>query len=524
MSSQRLQKPIENPTLELKLVSASNVSHIDATDKIDIYAVVSVNANNIQKKQAAKTPIDFDGGSNPTWNHTVKFSVNEREANGGSLTIKVKLYSYWLEGEDDLYLGEVNVSVDELLVSNPIPPFTNGNVNKMKSMTCPIKVREESTKAMLSLSYRFKPAPADDLYPPQAPDYSPSIGQPLYPNQDPARPAQPLVFPAQSQTATKKLILELVIKFAKDIKNVNSFSAMDVYASVAILKDKKAKHRINTLIAFSGHKNPKWNHEIEFSLDEMLAREGRLTLLIYLMSHRPFLGDKEIGKVKLPIQELLSSNPPSPLAKFVKLETHDVMVPNGKKGTFSFTYNFLEKQASVSTAAPSSTTPQPYIVYLPASHQSYPIPGTSSSMAIQSGGNDGPSNGLVPIYMLPPHQSNGMQQYPPLQPQMQPQQSQLQPLPHQPPLDTQSQPYKSHPYQQYSSSLPLPEKKPQSPPSQKPTHLHEHTQGARPNIKPQGSGSAALGLGAAFMGRVIGGAIIHEMISDEVGLDGFGSL
>ncbi|KFK23455.1 hypothetical protein AALP_AAs48803U000200 [Arabis alpina] len=462
MSSSKSQMSLENPTLELKIVSASEINHIDATDKIDVYAVVSITGDTTQPKQAAKTPIDYDGGSNPTWNHTAKFSINEREANESLLTVKVKLFSYWLEGEGDLYLGEVNVPVQELLVSNPIPPFVNGNVNKMKSMTCPIKVMDGgSTKATLSLSYRFKPVLVDDLHPPapvhspstghppvhlpsigqppdhspsigQPPDHSPSIGQPVYPNPEQTiSSGQPVVYSPRFQTGTTKLILEVVIKYAKDIEDVNAFSAMDVYASIAILKDRRVKDRINTPIAFSAYTNPKWNHKIKCSLDETLAQDGRLILLVELMSHRPFLGDKEIGFVRLPIQQLLRSNPPSSTngeANSMKLETHALTGPYGKKGVVSFTYRFLTEQVNLPPPQSATTTPQPYVMYLPVSPRPYP-----SSNPIQV------SSGYVtvqpaPIYMPPTYQSQGYNQYSPgqLKPQPPSQQSQLKPLPQQP--------------------------------------------------------------------------------------------
>uniref|UniRef100_A0A1J3F3G4 C2 domain-containing protein n=1 Tax=Noccaea caerulescens TaxID=107243 RepID=A0A1J3F3G4_NOCCA len=440
MSSRQLQKAIENPTLELKIVSASEVSHTDVTDKMDVYAVVSINGDDTtQPKQAAKTPIDYDGGSNPTWNHTVKFSINEREANEGLLNIKVELFSYWLEGKDDLYLGEVNVSVQELLASTP---FANGNVNKMKPLTCPIKVTEGgSTKATMSLLYRFKSVPVEESCLP-APDNSPSIGQPVYSKPDQAISGQPVVFSPRFQSSTAKLILQVVIKYAKDIEDVNALSVMDVYASVAILKDRKVKDRINTPIAIFANTNPKWNQAMKFCLDEKLAQEGRLTLLVELMSHRPILGDKEIGFVRLPIKQLLSSNPPTSLtngdANGMRLETHALTGPYGLKGVVTFTYRFLAEQVTVSTVPQPSTTSQPYIMYLPVSPHSYassdPIQVTSSYMTVQPGGsNAGPSNGLVPIYMPPTYRSHGYQQYSPRHPLPQPQQhSQHKPLPQQP--------------------------------------------------------------------------------------------
>ncbi|CAH8317137.1 unnamed protein product [Eruca vesicaria subsp. sativa] len=408
MASSHLPKAIENPTLELKVVSASDLNHVDATDKMDVYAVVSVND---ETKQAAKTPIDYDGGPNPTWNHTVTFTVNEEAAREGLITLKVELFSYWLEGKDDIYLGDVNVSVHELLASNPLPPFANGNVNKMKSLTCPIKVTEggSSTNAKLSLLYRFKPVPVEDSYPLLPQDHSPSIGRPVYPHPDPKISVQPVIVSPPLQTTTTKLILEIVIKVAKNIEDVNAFLAMDVYASVAICKDKKVKDRINTPVAFSADTNPKWNQMMKFLIDEKVAQEGRLMLLVELMSHRPFLGDKEIGSVRLPIRQLLGSNPPSSSAcgegNGMKLETHALTGPYGKKGVVSFTYRFLAQQVRVATVPTPSTTSQPCVMYLPVSSH-YPSHGYQQ--------------------YIPPKQESQMKPQPLL-----PQHSEVKPLPQQ---------------------------------------------------------------------------------------------
>ncbi|KAG2263344.1 hypothetical protein Bca52824_070423 [Brassica carinata] len=103
----------ENVSLEFKIICATNVSHTNLTDKMDVYAVVSIIGDDSQT-QAAKTPTDNDGGTNPTWNHPVKFSVNEKEAHEGLLTVNVKLYSYWLEGSVDLVIGEVNNLISRL--------------------------------------------------------------------------------------------------------------------------------------------------------------------------------------------------------------------------------------------------------------------------------------------------------------------------------------------------------------------------------------------------------------------------
>ncbi|ESQ55913.1 hypothetical protein EUTSA_v10026748mg, partial [Eutrema salsugineum] len=381
MSPPELQRAREsNPILELKILSASEVSHINATDKMDVYAVVSISGDNNQKKQAAKTPIDFYGGSNPTWNHTVKFSVNQEAAR---MTLKVKLFSYWLEGENDLYLGEVNVSVQELLASNPFPPLTNGNEGKLKLVTYPVKITER-TKGTLSLSYQFKPAaPVHDMSP-SAPDYSLSFGQPVYPNPDPASFGQPVMYSPQFQT---KLTLELVIKSAKDIKGVSIRNEMNVYASVMIREGKTTiKDTANTPIVYCAYRNPRWDHEVEFSLEKKLVREGRLTLVVKIIGVRPLLGDKNVGEVVVSIQELFELNPPFPPLTNgnddlgVSSITRDVTGPHGAKGTLTFTYRFFVEEA-----------PQPFIMY--------PVHGTSGYAIVHPGANAGPSNGQLPLYM-----------------------------------------------------------------------------------------------------------------------------
>ncbi|CAN8324629.1 unnamed protein product [Cochlearia groenlandica] len=473
MSSQRSKNAIQNPTLELKIISATNLSHMDSTDKIDIYAVVSMNGggdNSQQKKQAAKTPIDYDGGSNPTWNHTVKFSVNTESLRECSSTVRVKFYSYWLEDEDDLYMGEVNVSVQDLLLSNP--PFANGNVGKMKPMTYPVKfIGETKPDAKLSLSYRFRPVKPvnDDMYPtPTAPPF----GQPVYTNPDPARPAghdQPIMYypTGQSQTITvTKLALELVVKSARDILNVNVFDDMDVYASVRIRDGNTIiKKETKTPIAYSGFKFPTWNHAVKFSFDEDLnGEEDRFTLIVELVSHRPFMGDKHIGEVKVRIRELFRSHrPSSPLIdNGMKLVTRKVTGSTGEQGTLSFSYRFLEEQVTIPTS--HNTITHPYIMYIPFPHQSF----GSTNLPVHAG----PSNGLTPVYMPPPYQPHGYQQY------SQPQPQNLQPPP--PP-------------------------RPQQP--------------TQPQVEPQGgSGGAALGLGAAVLGRVVGGALMSEMMSGELNI------
>ncbi|XP_018850061.1 protein SRC2 homolog [Juglans regia] len=135
--------------------------------------------------------------------------------------------------------------------------------------------------------------------------------------------------------------LDLVIKSAKDLKDVNLFSKMDVYAVVKIDGDhnlKSSKHKTPT--DKDCGTSPKWNFPVQFTVDNAAAQQNRLTLVVKIKSDRS-LGDKEIGKVNVPIKELLDVFGEAKEAKNV---SYSVTTPSGKvKGTLDLSYKFGEK-------------------------------------------------------------------------------------------------------------------------------------------------------------------------------------
>ncbi|CAG7883627.1 unnamed protein product [Brassica rapa] len=295
----------------------------------------------------------------------------------------------------------------------------------MKLMTLPVKVKGE-TEAKLSLSYRFKRELASNNMYPSLSDYSSSF---RYPTVDSGRCPNVLINPLQFQSPVTKLTLELVIKMAKDIKDVSWIHGMDMYASVSVREGKIIKHRSNTSIAFGVYKDPIWDHAIRFSLDESLARGGRLTLFVQLINHRTIRGDKEMGEVEVPVHELLSSYMPSTLVNGMMMVTRDVIGPCRKVGTLSFSYRFLnEQEATIPPAplqpttptTPPTTTPQPFIIYVPIPHQSFGLPnqvnGASPYGAVHVGAHPETSSGIHPVYIQPSFQSHGHQQFPTMPP------------------------------------------------------------------------------------------------------------
>lgn len=104
----------------------------------------------------------------------------------------------------------------------------------------------------------------------------------------------------------------LVIKSGKDIRSGNISSEMNIYGSVMIREGKTTtKDMIGIPKTYCAYGNPRWDHEVKFSLKEKLVPEGSLTLVVKLIMVRDGL-DKDLGEVKVPIQKIFELNLPSP--------------------------------------------------------------------------------------------------------------------------------------------------------------------------------------------------------------------
>ncbi|XP_059309539.1 protein SRC2-like [Lycium ferocissimum] len=136
--------------------------------------------------------------------------------------------------------------------------------------------------------------------------------------------------------------LDIKIISAENIKNINTFSKMDVYAEVSIPSYYTiAAHKQKTFIDKNSGTNPKWNHSMKFTLDESSLTKPRLYLIIRLKSERT-LGDREIGEVSVPVNDLFNqSTSDGTTERFVE---YPVITESGKpKGTLKFSYKFGEK-------------------------------------------------------------------------------------------------------------------------------------------------------------------------------------
>uniref|UniRef100_A0A0E0JT98 C2 domain-containing protein n=1 Tax=Oryza punctata TaxID=4537 RepID=A0A0E0JT98_ORYPU len=130
--------------------------------------------------------------------------------------------------------------------------------------------------------------------------------------------------------------LELTLISAKDLKDVNLLSKMEVYAVVSLSGDPRSRQRIATDRA--GGRNPTWNAA---ALRFTVPASGAGSLHVLLRAERA-LGDRDVGEVHIPLSELLSGAPDGAVpAKFVSYQVRKIS--SGKpQGVLNFSYKIGE--------------------------------------------------------------------------------------------------------------------------------------------------------------------------------------
>ncbi|KAK7412943.1 hypothetical protein VNO78_04726 [Psophocarpus tetragonolobus] len=198
--------------------------------------------------------------------------------------------------------------------------------------------------------------------------------------------------------------LELKIISAKEIKNVNMFSKMDVYAVVSLYGDPHNPQGATTQVHKDAGTNPTWNYSIKFAVNEWMAKENRVSLEIKLISDRT-LGDTVIGTVHVPLRELLDN--PAHDASFRQV-SYQVIKTSGKpKGSLNFSFRFGEHLVTPSAKAPPPPPPPP-----PHHDPVMAYPPSSAASSASSSIPQPPSAYGYP-YAYPPHHPYSAYQQPP---------------------------------------------------------------------------------------------------------------
>ncbi|KAF0923453.1 hypothetical protein E2562_006350 [Oryza meyeriana var. granulata] len=182
--------------------------------------------------------------------------------------------------------------------------------------------------------------------------------------------------------------LELTLISAKDLKDVNLLSKMEVYAVVALSGDPRSRQRIATDRA--GGRNPTWNATLRFTV----PASGAGSLHVLLRAERA-LGDRDVGEVHIPLSELLSGASDGAVpAKFVAYQVRKIS--SGKpQGVLNFSYKLGE--VTQSGAYPGAAGPAAYAQPPPAA--AYPPSAAAYPPAAKA---DGAATAYPPQSTYPP--------------------------------------------------------------------------------------------------------------------------
>lgn len=131
--------------LEITLISAKDLKNVNLIGKIDPYVVVHLSDD---PKNKQKTPVHQDGGTSPSWNYTVRFTVDDAAAaRPGKYVIFTLKHEHSFGADKDL--GEVVVPLKELLDGVKDPSGSKVVTYQVK------RVSSGKPQGELKLSYKF---------------------------------------------------------------------------------------------------------------------------------------------------------------------------------------------------------------------------------------------------------------------------------------------------------------------------------------------------------------------------------
>ncbi|EYU20982.1 hypothetical protein MIMGU_mgv1a011603mg [Erythranthe guttata] len=167
--------------------------------------------------------------------------------------------------------------------------------------------------------------------------------------------------------------LKINVISADGIKDVKLFSKMDVYAQVSIAGYPQSMKK--TFVDKNSGTTPKWNHRMEFIVDEPYLTKPGLSLLFQLKAESTFGSDKEIGSATIPIHDLFNPDSTTQEDRQVEYQLH---TPSGKsKGSLKFSYQFGEKfkqEVEAKRHVDDPVTAYPAAPYAAAPPPGYPNP------------------------------------------------------------------------------------------------------------------------------------------------------
>ncbi|GAV86979.1 C2 domain-containing protein [Cephalotus follicularis] len=132
---------MEYRPLYITVISAQDLKDVNLFSKMDVYVVVSIDGDS---RTQQKTPVDKDAGTNPKWNHTFTFTIQEATASQQTLVFLLKSD----RNLGDRVIGEVHVPIKELL--NDM-----NNNNNHKNVSYSVRLPNGKAKGSLDFSFKF---------------------------------------------------------------------------------------------------------------------------------------------------------------------------------------------------------------------------------------------------------------------------------------------------------------------------------------------------------------------------------
>ncbi|KAI3820390.1 hypothetical protein L1987_07936 [Smallanthus sonchifolius] len=157
--------------------------------------------------------------------------------------------------------------------------------------------------------------------------------------------------------------LDITVISATGLKNIFLFFRMKVYVVVSLING-------NTIIEKKTHssrgRNPKWDHRVKFPVEESAIPT---TTLLFVLRQRRIWGDKDIGEVSIPVEELLETNSGSS----EHVVDYQVRSVRGKSvGTFTFSHRFREKISPAQDATGRTSSSHPPVTTHMSNQQGVP--------------------------------------------------------------------------------------------------------------------------------------------------------
>ncbi|KAK9079878.1 hypothetical protein SSX86_001551 [Deinandra increscens subsp. villosa] len=102
---------MEHRILDITLISAKGLKKASLIGKMDVYAVAYISGAG--KSEKLKTHVDQDGGTEPSWNFPMKFTVDEAAGLQNRTTLVIEIKHEGTFGNKEV--GEARVPIKELL-------------------------------------------------------------------------------------------------------------------------------------------------------------------------------------------------------------------------------------------------------------------------------------------------------------------------------------------------------------------------------------------------------------------------